>query len=79
MLARLRASLLKEPAIDPSIHDIWGVMSAALPVLADLSFAATGDHGVVLDSSAWADLEFCEGASLHYSPESIQQPSLVRS
>ena len=50
------------------IGDVWEKMQKAIPVLSALTFATLPEMGQLLDASAWRDLPFVEGKSLHFDP-----------
>jgi len=79
LIAKLRAALQGEKAIDPGVNEIWREMSEDLPIFAGLSFANIGETGKLLDSQAFVDLPFCEGKTLHYEPQAQALAGAVKS
>ncbi len=47
---------------------VWKELAAHAPALADLSYAKIPAAGLLLDDSAWSQLTFPEGETLHYKP-----------
>jgi len=72
LLSRLLALLAGEESTNlPSMDALWADMAKAIPAFADISFAGIGNSGVLLDSSSFQSLSFCEGDSLHYKPSAL--------
>ena len=57
-------------ATDGNVKSVWTSIAAEIPQLATTTFANLPDTGLLLDSSAWASLQFPEGETLHYQPTS---------
>ena len=68
LIAKLRAALLGDSAVNPSVNEIWREMSDELSVFEGMTFANIGEEGKLLDSQPFDHLPFCEGKTLHYEP-----------
>ena len=73
-LARLLAAV-GGGAVGATVAAVWPELSAAVPALAGLSYAAIPETGRVLDSGAWAGLPYIEGQALHYKPATLAAAS----
>jgi len=47
---------------------VWRELAASAPILGDLTYAKIPAAGLLLDDSAWSQLTFPEGETLHYKP-----------
>ena len=54
---------------NPSLDEIWQLMTTSIPQFKDVTYSNIAESGVLLDSSAFKHLSFCEQAGLHYDPE----------
>jgi len=72
LLERLRADLMGDAYIPPTLDQIWSEMAQAIPALQGLSYRAIPSDGVVLSQaqSSFGHLRFLEGSTLHYQPAS---------
>ncbi len=68
VLSKLMAALNNEKQITPTPEQIWHYMSDEISILKGISFKNIPATGQLLDSTAFNDLPFCEGQSLHYEP-----------
>ncbi|HEX2101183.1 MAG TPA: 2Fe-2S iron-sulfur cluster-binding protein [Candidatus Synoicihabitans sp.] len=62
-------------AAGTTVGTVWPALSAAVPVLAAISYSNLPDTGLVLDHTAWAGLAYVEGQSLHYQPPALAAAS----
>lgn len=69
-LNRLISLLKKENDSTPSIKLLWPQMKASIAQFKDLSFESIPDTGLLLDASAFDSIDFPEGKTLHFDPES---------
>ena len=67
VLARLVAAA-GGAAVVSEVGALWKMLAAEVPVLGAMSFASLPDTGLLLDATAWTNLPFVEGESLHYKP-----------
>lgn len=54
------------------LASVWKKLSAEVSVLADLTYAKIPDTGLLLDDSAWSQLAFPEGETLHFKPAAAE-------
>ena len=68
VLDRIIAECESRTFANPGPVQVWKQMAEDIPVFADMRFARIPETGIVLDSSAWDDLPFCETEGWHYEP-----------
>jgi len=66
LLDRLLQKLGESALPAPTPEAVWKLMAATLPILKGLSFANLGAKGVVIDSVAYAAIDFPETKTLHH-------------
>jgi NADH-quinone oxidoreductase subunit G len=54
------------------LASVWKELAASVPACADLSYAKIPDTGLLLDDTAWSQLTFAEGETLHYKPAATE-------
>ncbi len=59
-------------ATDGDLKSIWKSLNAEISQLANVSYANLPATGLLLDSSAWAKIDFPEGETLHYKPAAAE-------
>lgn len=69
-MIRLLSILRKESEVSSSVLLIWSQMITEITQFKDISFESLSDTGVLLDSSAFDDINFPETKSLHFEPKS---------
>ncbi len=55
------------PLLD-SVQTVWEALASEVSVFDGVSFESISPEGVQVDGSAFKDLPFCEGKTLHYDP-----------
>ncbi len=55
-------------ALASDVHGLWPTIAASVPALAPVLYKNIPDTGLLLDATAWANLPFVEGESLHHKP-----------
>lgn len=68
LLSRLTALITNEAAPAAQPGGVWRQMAPLVAAFKNLSWETIPDEGVVVDGSAYRDLPFVEGKSLHYDP-----------
>jgi len=66
---RLLAAVSGEEAPAPSPSNVWDEMARNIPQLEGWRYADIPETGQVLDATAWDQLNFIEGPSLHFEPK----------
>jgi NADH-quinone oxidoreductase subunit G len=56
------------PALSSDLPALWKTLAEEIRVFAGASFSSLMDAGLVLNSSDFANLPFCEGETLHFKP-----------
>ncbi len=71
VLAQLVARVAGVPAPVASPEALWRQLAATVAPLAGWTWESMGMQGRVLDGSAWAQIPFGEGKSLHFDPAAL--------
>ncbi len=53
-------------AVADEVNALWAVLAAEVPALSMILYRNLPETGLLLDGTAWADLPFVEGETLHY-------------
>lgn len=68
LLARLQTAITGKTVTEPSLTQVWEALAADIPQLSDLTFSEIPEAGVVLDKSAFDNLDFNEAPGWHLEP-----------
>jgi len=71
VLSEILAALGGEVA-GSDLASVWSALAAEVSLLDGISYANLPATGLLLDSTAWAGLDFPEGETLHYKPATAE-------
>lgn len=68
-LCKIIQTLDPDLACEHTLASIWKHLNESTPLLSKVSYESLPDEGLLLDSTSFKDIPFCEGPSLHFDPK----------